>query len=250
MILFVDDNLVGTRKDHIARTKGLFRAMIREKLTTPWICQATINFADDEELLELARRAGCTGVFIGFESANFRRSVRCIQQHGIHVTASFIIGIDTDGPGASRLIAEACEAYGVGSANLLVLTPLPGTELYREMDAQGRILACSYPDDWRYYTLSHPVAAYKNFNWRELVEEVCRFHDIFYSYPKIVRRVLSNAAINWRTPWPVFLTLIANLTYRYNHLADRRVLADRLADDRPVTPPILGRADVSLPESR
>ncbi len=268
IILFVDDNLIGTRKDHVARTKELFRAMIREKLTTPWICQATINFADDEELLELARRAGCIGVFIGFESAteeglvavhkkfniqkgrDFRRSVRCIQQHGIHVTASFIIGIDTDGPGASRLIAEACEAYGVGSANLLVLTPLPGTELYREMEAQGRILACSYPHDWRYYTLSHPVAAYKNFNWRELVEEVCRFHDIFYGYPKIVRRVLSNAAINWRTPRNVFLTLIANLTYRYNHLADRRVLADRLADDRPVTPPILGRADVSLPESR
>ena len=68
VILFVDDNLIGTATDHLAYSKDLFRAMIREGLTRPWICQATINFADDDELLELAARSGCQGVFIGFES--------------------------------------------------------------------------------------------------------------------------------------------------------------------------------------
>ena len=68
VILFVDDNLIGTRRDHLACFKELRQAMISERLTRPWICQATINFADDEELLTLARRAGCQGVFIGFES--------------------------------------------------------------------------------------------------------------------------------------------------------------------------------------
>ena len=76
VILFVDDNLIGTRRDHLAYSKELFRAMISEGLTRPWICQATINFADDEELLELASRSGCQGVYIGFESPPWKGSSR------------------------------------------------------------------------------------------------------------------------------------------------------------------------------
>jgi radical SAM superfamily enzyme YgiQ (UPF0313 family) len=67
-VLVVDDNLVGTRPEHIARAKDLFRAMAQANLRKEWIAQATINFADDEELLSLAAKAGCRGVFIGFES--------------------------------------------------------------------------------------------------------------------------------------------------------------------------------------
>ena len=52
----------------IARAKDLFRAMAQANLRKEWIAQATINFADDEELLALAAKAGCSGVFIGFES--------------------------------------------------------------------------------------------------------------------------------------------------------------------------------------
>jgi radical SAM superfamily enzyme YgiQ (UPF0313 family) len=67
-ILVVDDNLIGTRSSHIARAKDLFRAMAQANLRKEWVAQATINFADDEELLMLAAKAGCRGVFIGFES--------------------------------------------------------------------------------------------------------------------------------------------------------------------------------------
>jgi len=67
-VLVVDDNLIGTRDEHIARAKDLFRAMIRANLRKQWIGQVTINMADDEELLTLAAQAGCMGVFIGFES--------------------------------------------------------------------------------------------------------------------------------------------------------------------------------------
>jgi radical SAM superfamily enzyme YgiQ (UPF0313 family) len=69
----VDDNLTGTRPDHIARAKDLFRAMVRANLRKEWVAQATVNFADDEELLALAAKAGCRGVFIGFESPTPRR---------------------------------------------------------------------------------------------------------------------------------------------------------------------------------
>ena len=119
-VLVVDDNLIGTRTEHIARAKDLFRAMAKANLRKEWVGQATINFADDEELLALAAKAGCRGVFIGFESPapeglrelgkkfnllkgrDIRASVRRIQRHNIMVVGSFIIGLDVDQTGHRR----------------------------------------------------------------------------------------------------------------------------------------------------
>jgi radical SAM superfamily enzyme YgiQ (UPF0313 family) len=251
VILFVDDNLIGTRRDHIAHTKELFRAMIREGLTRLWVCQTTINFADDDELLELAREAGCVGVFIGFESPtlegliavhkkfniqegrDFQASVRRIQRHGILVAGSFIMGIDTDQRGIGDITAHACDDYGVDMANVLMLTPLPGTRLYGDMEQQGRILSTNYPEDWQYYTLTHPVATYKNLTWEELVAEMNRFYKLFYSYPKIFRRILRVAIRSWRVPRTVLVNLIANLNYRHNQLYDQRIYSKRQDEPTP-----------------
>jgi radical SAM superfamily enzyme YgiQ (UPF0313 family) len=245
-ILFVDDNLIGTRRDHLAHAKDLLRAMIREGLTRPWICQATINFADDEELLDLAARAGCLGVFIGFESPtvegllalgkkfnlqkgrDFRASVRRIQGHGIPVMGSFILGIDTDQPGIGATIARAAEDYGLDMADVQILTPLPGTALFQEMEGQGRIIANSYPADWQYYTFSHPVFQYLHFTWSELVQEMNQFNDLFYSYPQILLRAL-RMTLHTRNPKKVLFGLVTNLTGRHNHLLDRKVCALRRA---------------------
>lgn len=243
VILFVDDNLIGTRRDHLAHSKELFRAMICEGLTRPWICQATVNFADDEELLELAARAGCQGVFIGFESPtvegliavhkkfnigrDFRQAVRRIQRHGICVVGSFIVGIDTDTPGIGETIARAAREYGIDAANVLILTPLPGTTLYAQMEREGRIRSNDYPGDWTYYTLTYPVADYKNFTWAELVEEVNGFTDRFYAYSQILRRML-RVARNTHSPRKILAMLVTNLSYRSNHLLERRIHARRV----------------------
>ena len=245
LIVFVDDNLIGTRRDHIAYSKELFRTMIREGLTTPWICQATINFADDDELLRLARNAGCIGVFIGFESVtaegliavhkkfNLKKgrdlgaSVRRIQKRGINVAGSFIVGIDTDKPGIGELTARAAQQYSVDGANIMILTPLPGTALYKRLEQEGRIVANRYPEDWQYYTLCSPVAKYKNFTWSELLQEVETFTDIFSSYPKILYRILRMVFRPWKDPRAVALGVVGNLSYRYNELRDRRLNASR-----------------------
>ncbi|MFC1672320.1 B12-binding domain-containing radical SAM protein, partial [Planctomycetota bacterium] len=68
-VLIVDDNLIGSSKDHIARAKDLFRALIKANTGKTWVTQVTVNMADDEELLRLAAQSGCAGVFIGFETA-------------------------------------------------------------------------------------------------------------------------------------------------------------------------------------
>ncbi|MCK4560794.1 MAG: B12-binding domain-containing radical SAM protein [Calditrichia bacterium] len=229
-VLVVDDNLVGTRPEHIARAKDLFRAMIQAKLKKEWVAQATINFADDDELLALAAKAGCRGIFIGFESPtpkglrelskkfnfmkgrDFRASVRRIQRHGILVVGSFIIGLDVDEPGIGKRTAEAASQYGVDNLNALFLTPLPGTRLWDQMKAEGRIALDTFPEDWKYYTLTFPVARYKHLSLDGISDEMLSCDRTFYSMPRILRRVWGNL---WGRRQPL-ISLVGNLSYRKN----------------------------------
>ena len=252
-VLIVDDNLIGINATQIARAKELFRAMIAADLGKSWIGQVTINMADDEELLDLAVRAGCRGLFIGFESPDaaglaevgkkfnllkerdFRASVRRIQRHNMLVVGSFIMGLDADEPGIGRRIAQAASDYGVDILNALFLTPLPGTRLWDQMDSQGRIAANDFPDDWRYYTLGFPTAHYKNFSWSALVEEMNGCDRRFYSFWRVFRRI----AVGFLRRRRPILSLVTNLSYRKNtrlsqkSYADLDFLRDRLRRNAP-----------------
>jgi radical SAM superfamily enzyme YgiQ (UPF0313 family) len=239
-VLVVDDNLIGTRPEHIARAKDLFRALAQAKLRKQWIAQATINFADDEELLALAAKAGCSGVYIGFESPapeglrelgkkfnllkgrDFRASVRRIQRHGILVVGSFIIGLDVDEPGIGNRIAEAASQYGVDNLNVLFLTPLPGTRLWDQMKLEDRIALDAFPEDWSYYTLTFPVARYKHLTLDGVIEEMLACDRNFYSMSSILRRVCRNL---WEYRKPL-ITLVGNLTYRGNLRVNCKAYAD------------------------
>ncbi len=239
-VLVVDDNLIGIRPEHIARAKDLFRALARANLQKEWIAQATINFADDEELLSLAAKAGCRGVFIGFESPtpeglrelgkkfnlskgrDFRASVRRIQRHGILVAGSFILGLDIDEPGIGKRIAETATHYGVDYLNTLFLTPLPGTRLWDQMKAEDRIALDSFPEDWKYYTLTYPVAHYRHFACDGIIQEMKSCDGRFYSLPRVLRRLWRNL---WRRRRPL-ITLIGNLSYRSNLRLSCKAYAD------------------------
>jgi radical SAM superfamily enzyme YgiQ (UPF0313 family) len=239
-VLVVDDNLIGTRPEHIARAKDLFRAMAQANLRKKWVAQATVNFGDDEELLALAEKAGCGGVFIGFESPtregllelgkkfnllkgrDFRASVRRIQRHNILVVGSFIIGLDTDKPGIGKRIADVASQYGLDNLNTMFLTPLPGTRLWEQMKSEGRIALDTFPEDWKYYTLTFPVARYKHLSLDGILEEMLSCDRDFYSMPRILRRVWGNF---WRQREPL-IALVGNLSYRRNLRLNCRAYAD------------------------
>jgi len=239
-ILVVDDNLIGTRSEHLARAKDLFRALIQADLRKEWVAQATINFADDEELLALAAKAGCRGVFIGFESPtpeglrelgkkinlvkgrDFRASVRRIQRHNILVVGSFIIGLDVDEPGIGRQIAALASHYGLDNLNTLFLTPLPGTRLWDQMKSEDRIALDAFPEDWRYYTLTFPVAQYKRLSLDDIIQEMMSCNRSFYSLPRILRRVWSSV---WQRRQPL-ISLVGSLSYRSNIRVDGEAYAN------------------------
>jgi radical SAM superfamily enzyme YgiQ (UPF0313 family) len=238
-VLVVDDNLIGTRPEHVARAKELFRALAAAKLGKQWVAQATINFADDEELLRLAARAGCAGVFIGFESPttegltevgkrfnlmkgrDLAASVARIQRHHILVVGSFIIGLDVDTEGIGRRTAEAARLYGVDCLNTLFLTPLPGTRLWDQMNAAGRIILDRFPQDWQYYTLTFPVVRFKGLSQDQAVSEMLACDRHFYAWPRTLSRI-------WKCVWhrrQPLISLFGSLSYRRNVEVNRQAYA-------------------------
>lgn len=232
-LLIVDDNLIGTSSTHIARAKQLFRAMIDAGIRKRWVSQATINIADDEELLRLAAKSGCVGIFIGFESStpegllemnkrfnlrnerDFADSCRRIQSHGIDVCGSFMMGLDVDTPGIGRRVADTATAYGVDLLNLMFMTPLPGTRLWERMESAGRISAHAFPEDWKNYTLTLPVAMYRHLSWSDLFEEFECYWRSFYSYRKILKRSIA-ALLRPNGFFGFLYTLISNLIFRFD----------------------------------
>ena len=181
--------------------------------------------------MTLAAGAGCRGVFIGFESPtpeglrelgkkfnlqggrDFRASVRRIQRHKILVVGSFIIGLDVDGPGIGRRVAETANQYGVNMLNALFLTPLPGTRLWDQMNAENRIAAQSGSRrTGAYYTLGFPVARYRHLSVDAIIDEVDTCNREFYSVPRIVRRVGRDL---WDRRQPL-RSLVTNLASRSN----------------------------------
>jgi radical SAM superfamily enzyme YgiQ (UPF0313 family) len=239
-VLVVDDNLVGTRPEHIARAKQLFRALAAARLGKQWIAQATINFSDDDELMSLAWQAGCRGVFIGFESPSadgvrelgkkfnlragrdFRASVRRIQRHRILVMGSFIIGLDVDEEGIGKRVADTAQQYGVDSLNALFLTPLPGTRLWHQMTEENRIMLNAFPEDWRYYTLTYPVARYRRLSSRDVIQEMVNCNGRFYSLPRVIRRVWTSF---WQRRQPL-INFVANLSTRNNSRLEYKTYAE------------------------
>ncbi len=252
-VLVVDDNLIGTRPEHIDRAKELFRALADANLGKEWVSQATINFADDEELLTLAEKAGCKGVFVGFETPSteglkelgkrfnyrkqrdFRASVKRIQKHKILVVGSFIIGLDVDEPGIGVRIAQTASEYGVDTLNALFLTPLPGTRLWDQMAVDDRITRHNFPDDWQYFTLSLPVAKYKHFSEAEVMTEMTNCYSYFYSLPRMFKRI-------WDAFWcrrQPLISFVGNFSFRRNIKLDTIAFNDFARQGDRATQPAL-----------
>ena len=223
--------------------------MIRADLKKSWVAQVTINIANDDELIELAAEAGCKGLFVGFESPdavapkelraknnlcrcrNLNEAVRRIQKHGILVAGSFIIGLEGDRPGIGRLIADTAERYGVDFLNVLFLTPLPGTRLWGEMEAEGRMTRSQFPSDWSYYTLTYPVTRYVGLTSNQAVFEMLSCSKRFYSIPRLLRRL-------WRNLWrgqSLQIGFAGGLSYKRNIRTDRVKLETFLSQHHGLT---------------
>jgi radical SAM superfamily enzyme YgiQ (UPF0313 family) len=194
-IFFADDNIIANR----AYAKRLFLALRPYNIN--WMCQASVNISQDAELLELMSESGCGAVFIGFESTSeknlammqkginrrydYLEAIKKIQSYGILVHSSFILGYDFD----TRATFEELIDF-VRESNLLmplinILTPLPGTRLFKRLDAEGRILH----KDWSKYDTQHVVFAPARMSAEDLLQGYRTVMRAVYSFDSILRKL-------------------------------------------------------------
>ncbi len=156
-VFLVDDNFIGNRR----RVKAeLLPALIRwqEDHGRPFqfFTEASINLAQDEELMSSMSRAGFNEVFIGIETpesdslkeigkaqnlkTDLSQSVGLIQRHGMEVMAGFIIGFDSDSQSVFDAQINFIMQNAIVKAMVGMLIALPGTILYRRLKQENRIL--------------------------------------------------------------------------------------------------------------
>src|SRR5262249_8425561 len=152
------------RRDYLRR---LCRAL--RPLRIIWSAAVTIDVTDDPQLVREMALAGCTGVFIGFESlskgnlaaagkrtpppGDYARRVGVLHDVGIEVNGSFVLGFDEDDASVFERTTQWIEDSKLECATFHILTPYPGTPLFRCLEREGRILH----RDWDRYDTAHVV---------------------------------------------------------------------------------------------
>jgi len=155
-VFFVDDNFIGKKP---TVKQELLPSLIRwqEKHRYPFVfyTQASINLADDDELIELLVKAGFNSVFIGIETPveeslaevqkrqnlnrNLIEDVKKIQRKGLEVMGGFIVGFDSDPPNVFNSLVKFIEESKIVIAMVGLLNAPPGTNLYQRLKTEGRI---------------------------------------------------------------------------------------------------------------
>lgn len=194
-IMFIDDNFAGDP----AWTRQLLHAIT--PLRIRWNAAVSLNAALDTDLLDLMKRSGCEGLFIGFESVNadslravhkgqnqltkYEQAVRNIHQRGMMVNASFVFGLDGDTPETFRRTLDWIVRNRIETVTSHIMTPYPGTVLYDRLKAEGRITT----DDLSLYNTANVVFRPKHMTAAELQSGYLRMYRQIYSFRNILRRM-------------------------------------------------------------
>jgi radical SAM superfamily enzyme YgiQ (UPF0313 family) len=192
--VFVDNNL-GSRPEYLRRLCRAIRPL--EKI---WSAAVSIDVTDDPSLVREMALAGCTGVFVGFESladenlaharkktprtSDYARRVALLHDHGIQVNGSFVLGFDHDRKDVFQRTAAWIEENRLECATFHIMTPYPGTPLFHQMEREGRLLH----KEWRLYDTAHVVFQPKHMSPEELAEGYAWCYENLFSHASIWRR--------------------------------------------------------------
>jgi len=224
-VIFVDDNIMARpprARELFSRLRGLGKR---------WLSQASLTMLQDQELISLAARSGCRGLFVGFESlssdtlkkhgksfnvtATYGDAIKRLHDNGIGVIGAFIFGFDEDDTSVFERTLRFVEKNRIDVIQSSILTPLPGTGVYRKLEAEGRIV----DRDWSHYTGGYAV-------FRPALMSVDQLQD---GYDWLLKQTYSLRSIGRRL-WMAGSRL---LTFGAINLAFRNRLAEYFRRARP-----------------
>ncbi|MBE0480586.1 MAG: B12-binding domain-containing radical SAM protein [Dehalococcoidia bacterium] len=209
---FMDDNILGFGKQAEERAIRLFQGMIDRGLKKKWGCAVGIDFANNPEVLKYARKAGCSAVFMGFESINeeslegmhkvrnlrlgvknYEVLIKKLHDHGIGVMGSFVLGNDGDRKDVFERTAKFVLDSKIDATLFAILCPFPGTRLYNRLMQEGRLLRTNYPHDWKYHDCVEVVFKPKHMSPDELTDGVAQIYSALSSRLTSFRRAFTSA---------------------------------------------------------
>ncbi|MCX7913591.1 MAG: B12-binding domain-containing radical SAM protein [Thermodesulfovibrionales bacterium] len=196
-IFFVDDNFTANKE----RTKKILKGILSEKLNISWSAQTRVDIAKDDELLRLMVESGCDTLHIGFESINPRtleafdkkqtidENIKCVKklkEYSLKIHGMFILGADTDDVETIKRTLEFANNLRIDTVQFLMLTPLPGTIIYEEMENKKRIIH----HNWSKYDAHHVTFVPERMKPETLHLETLKAMGKFYSWKYIMRHLL------------------------------------------------------------
>lgn len=203
-VFFCDDNFTANP----TRSKELFRGMIDRKIGLKgWGAQMRVEAARDSEMLELMRRSGGNMAYVGLESINpaalaalnkqqsvedVRECVRRFHEYGIRVHGMFIFGSEADTVQTIRDTVDFALDSRIDSLQFAILTPLPGTPLYQQLESEGRLLT----RQWDLYDGHHAVFQPAQMSPHQLQTETIAAFKRFYAFRNVFKNV---STMGWET---------------------------------------------------
>ena len=175
-IYIVDDNFVGYNKKARKHAIDFFREIVKKGVRKNWAGSASMNIANNEEILKWAAASGCRLIFLGIESelidqlkqVNKKVNLKIgidhyaevydkIHKYEISVMGAFIYGLDNDTPKTIYNRTSYILDADIDIMQATILTPLPGTHLYKRLKEENRLLYTNYPEDWERYNYAEVV---------------------------------------------------------------------------------------------
>ena len=172
-VFFVGDNFYGMPDYALKLANAL------ESQGIDYFIQTTVNAADNPKFLEALEKSGCKGILVGFESteqsalagaskgqyksSDYPAQIKRFHDHGLWIYGSFVVGFDTDTVATFAAIYEFCQANKIEFPVVPILTPDPGTAMFRHMES--RIIQ---PVDWDKFDRNHVVYNPANMSAEEL----------------------------------------------------------------------------------
>jgi radical SAM superfamily enzyme YgiQ (UPF0313 family) len=208
-VYFVDDNIIGYSKKSKERAKKLFKGMIDRGIRKDWYCQASLNVADDEEILKYMAESGCRMILIGIESekvhqleeANKTLNLKMgidsynevfdrIHEYGISVLGALIYGLDSDTREDLFDRTRFAISSRMDAMQATIVTPLPGTGLFQRLEKEGRLIYTDFPGDWEHYHFTEVVHQPIEMTSRELMDAMMENWGILYDHKVIQKKML------------------------------------------------------------
>ncbi len=232
-VMITDDNLIGYSREDRDWARVFFSRIIEKGIKKTFFAQASIQFGEDRELIRVAAKGGLKILFIGLESVNpgslefyqkginlkrlqqdnYHESILTIRSAGVAVIGAFVLGCDADDIAVFHSTLKFVQSSGIDVLQITKPTPLPGTQLWKSLLSEGRILNRDFPKAWEDYRLTKMVYKPAKMSIEDVYGGFTYIRKIYYGFWQTIKRTI-NTLLTTKSLMATVLAYKFNASYR------------------------------------